>query len=54
VSKAVSAWRDELKAKNRPKVAAGIAHPDEDAALFTEGWDDVLKMEQEHRPTPNS
>jgi len=45
--KAVSAWREELNAKNRPKIAASIAHPEENAELFTEGWENALERERE-------
>jgi len=43
--KAVAAWREELKA--RPKIAGSIAHPDEHASLFTEGWEASLHREQQ-------
>ncbi|KAF7968238.1 hypothetical protein HWV62_31569 [Athelia sp. TMB] len=44
VPKAVNAWRDDLK--TRPKIAAGIAHPTENADLFSEGWSGALEREQ--------
>ena len=43
--KAVDAWQDELKSKDRPKIAASIAHPTLNPELFTEGWEDVLEKE---------
>ncbi|KIJ69714.1 hypothetical protein HYDPIDRAFT_120671 [Hydnomerulius pinastri MD-312] len=49
VPKTVDAWRDELKAKNKPKVAASVAHPAEHAQLFEEGWEDALSREAETR-----
>lgn len=49
VPKVVDAWRDDLK--SRPKIAAGIAHPVENADLFTEGWEGALEREQHAAPT---
>ncbi|VDB90110.1 unnamed protein product [Peniophora sp. CBMAI 1063] len=43
----VDAWRDELKSKNRPKIAAAIASPTEQAELFEEGWENALAGEQQ-------
>jgi hypothetical protein len=51
VPKAVDAWRGELQAKNRPKIAAGIAHPADNPDLFEEGWEEALKQEQKVTPT---
>jgi len=51
VPKAVSAWKEDLRAKNRPKVAASIAHPDEHAEFFSEGWQDALQREQQPSAT---
>jgi coatomer subunit beta' len=48
----VDAWRGELQAKNRPKIAAGIAHPADNADLFEEGWAAVLEREQKITSTP--
>jgi coatomer subunit beta' len=45
VPKAVDAWRGGLQTKNRPKIAAGIVHPDEHADLFEEGWQRALEKE---------
>ncbi|KZT06448.1 coatomer beta [Laetiporus sulphureus 93-53] len=46
VPEAVSAWRAELKAKNRPKLAAAVADPHDNPELFEEGWEAALKREQ--------
>ncbi|KAF8886974.1 coatomer protein [Infundibulicybe gibba] len=43
--KAVDAWKESLTSKNRPKIAAGIAHPGTQAELFEEGWEDALARE---------
>ncbi|KAK0439263.1 coatomer WD associated region-domain-containing protein [Desarmillaria tabescens] len=45
VPKAVDAWQADLKAKNRPKIAASVAHPSANADLFEEGWADALAKE---------
>ncbi|KAK0443982.1 coatomer protein [Desarmillaria tabescens] len=45
VPKAVDAWQADLKAKNRPKIAASVAHPSANADLFEEGWEDALAKE---------
>lgn len=45
VPKAVDAWRGDLESKNRPKIAAGIVHPKDNAALFDEGWEQALSRE---------
>ncbi|KAG7447824.1 coatomer protein [Guyanagaster necrorhizus] len=45
VPKAVNAWQADLKTKNRPKIAASVAHPEENADLFEEGWEDALTKE---------
>jgi coatomer subunit beta' len=34
----VKAWRSELESSGKPKLAALLADPEEDAELFTEGW----------------
>ncbi|KII94541.1 hypothetical protein PLICRDRAFT_169285 [Plicaturopsis crispa FD-325 SS-3] len=44
--KAVDAWRADLTAKGRPKIAAGIANPTDNADLFEEGWSDALARDQ--------
>jgi len=46
---AVDVWRTELRSKNKPKVAASIAHPVENAELFEEGWQEALGREEEVR-----
>jgi coatomer subunit beta' len=43
---AAEAWKSELKSKNRPKIAAGIASPAENEDLFEEGWEDALSREE--------
>lgn len=45
VPKAVDAWKTSLK--SRPKIAASIASPEQNADLFTEGWQDALAREQD-------
>ncbi|PBK63488.1 coatomer protein [Armillaria solidipes] len=45
VPKAVDAWQADLKTKNRPKIAASVAHPSANADLFEEGWKDALGKE---------
>ncbi|KAK0243454.1 coatomer protein [Armillaria nabsnona] len=45
VPKAVDAWQGDLKTKNRPKIAASVAHPSANADLFEEGWKDALAKE---------
>ncbi|KAF9011330.1 coatomer WD associated region-domain-containing protein [Cyathus striatus] len=42
---AVSAWKSELLAKNRPKIADGIATPEKNPELFEEGWEGALAKE---------
>jgi coatomer subunit beta' len=42
-------WRAELRNKNRPKIAASVAHPGENAELFEEGWEEALGREEEVR-----
>lgn len=39
----VDAWRTSLK--SRPKLAAAIASPTDNADLFEEGWDDAIERE---------
>ncbi|TFK33271.1 coatomer protein [Crucibulum laeve] len=43
--KAVKAWKDDLVAKGRPKIASAIADPSENSELFEEGWEDALARE---------
>jgi coatomer subunit beta' len=50
-SKAVDAWHAELEAKKRPKIAASVAHPTNNADLFEEGWEDALALEQGQEPS---
>ncbi|KAF8120697.1 coatomer WD associated region-domain-containing protein, partial [Boletus edulis] len=38
----VDVWRAELRSKNKPRVAACVAHPVENAGLFREGWQEAL------------
>ncbi|KAH7905135.1 coatomer WD associated region-domain-containing protein, partial [Hygrophoropsis aurantiaca] len=45
VPRAADAWRDDLKAKGKPKIAAAIAHPGENPELFEEGWEAALGRE---------
>lgn len=45
----MTAWRDALRTKKKDKAAASIAHPDEDARLFEEGWEAALAREAESR-----
>lgn len=45
VPDAVDAWRAELKAKGRTKLAAAVAHPGENPELFEEGWEGALSRE---------
>lgn len=47
VPEAVRAWRADLDAKGRAKLSAAIAHPEEHAELFEEGWEEALKHEKE-------
>lgn len=53
VPKAVDAWQGDLQAKNRPKIAAGVAHPAEHKDLFEEGWEKALSLEQNLAPALN-
>ncbi|EIM88049.1 coatomer protein [Stereum hirsutum FP-91666 SS1] len=52
VPRVVEAWRGDLKAKNRPKIAAAIASPDEQADLFEEGWEEALRREEQGGDEP--
>ena len=42
---AVKAWRGDLQAKNRPKLATAVADPSENPELFEEGWEEALQRE---------
>ena len=42
-------WRAELRSKNKPKIAASVAHPNENVGLFEEGWEEALSREEEVR-----
>ncbi|KIJ98527.1 hypothetical protein K443DRAFT_207234 [Laccaria amethystina LaAM-08-1] len=44
--KAVQAWKTELVAKNRPKIAEAVADPSTKPELFEEGWEGVLATEK--------
>ncbi|TFK47007.1 coatomer beta [Heliocybe sulcata] len=46
VAKTVDAWREDLSAKNRKKIAVSIASPKENVELFEEGWEDALAREE--------
>ncbi|KAG8219095.1 coatomer WD associated region-domain-containing protein [Butyriboletus roseoflavus] len=46
---AVDVWRAALRSKNKPKVAASVAHPTENTDLFEEGWEEALNREEETR-----
>ncbi len=45
VPEAVQAWRGDLQAKKRTKIAAGIADPTANPELFEEGWEEALQRE---------
>ena len=47
VPQAVDVWQAELRSKNKPKIAASIAHPNENTDLFDEGWEEALTREEE-------
>jgi len=49
VPKIVEAWREDLTSKNRPKLAARIASPNEQQDAFGEGWEDILAAERSSR-----
>lgn len=34
-----------MESKNRPKIAASVVHPKDNAALFDEGWEQALSRE---------
>lgn len=42
---AVQAWRAELQAKNRTKLAAAVADPASNPEMFEEGWEEALQRE---------
>lgn len=44
---AVKAWKEELEAKKRVRLASTIADPEESPEAFDEGWDDALAKETE-------
>ncbi|KAI0033319.1 coatomer protein [Vararia minispora EC-137] len=46
VPEVVDAWRSDLKARGRSKIAAAVASPLEHAELFEEGWGKALAREQ--------
>ena len=45
VPEAVQAWRGELQAKKRTKLAAAVADPTANPELFEEGWEEALQHE---------
>lgn len=45
----VDAWRAELRSKNKPKIAASVAHPVENGELFEGEWEEALSREEEMR-----
>ncbi|KAF9463704.1 coatomer protein [Collybia nuda] len=47
--KAVSAWKEELLSKNRPKIAASVADPSTNPELFEEGWEEALASSKDVR-----
>jgi len=51
VPQTVDLWRSELRNKNKPKIAASVAHPGENPELFEEGWEEALGREEEVRAT---
>ena len=42
----MDAWKSDLETKDRKKLAASVASPEEDPELFSEGWPDVLEREK--------
>ncbi|OBZ70384.1 Coatomer subunit beta' [Grifola frondosa] len=52
VSEAVTAWRADLQAKKRPKLASVIADPSDHPELFEEGWEEALRRERGQPPQP--
>ncbi|KAL6307108.1 coatomer beta [Sparassis latifolia] len=52
VPEVVTAWRTELQAKNRPKLASAIADPAANPDLFEEGWEGALDREQAGQSHP--
>jgi coatomer subunit beta' len=51
--KAVDTWKTTLVSSGKKKIASGIAHPVENADLFTEGWEEALEREAAHAPKAN-
>ena len=45
----VETWREDLTSKNRPKLAARVASPNEQPEVFEEGWEGVLEAERSSR-----
>ena len=45
VPEAVQAWRADLQAKNRTKLAAAVADPSSNPEMFEEGWEEALQRE---------
>jgi len=44
--KAVQAWKSDLVAKKRSKIATTIADPATIPEMFEEGWEDMLAREE--------
>ena len=42
----MESWRSELQSKNRKKIAATIASPNENSEIFSEGWEEALEREK--------
>lgn len=47
VPQTVKAWRKDLEAKKKPKLAAAVGDPDDTPEAFEEGWDAALARERE-------
>lgn len=47
--KAVKAWRAELEAKKRIRLASTVADPSENPEAFEEGWEQALAHEADVR-----
>ena len=45
VPEAVRAWRGDLQAKNRAKLAGAVADPSSNPEMFEEGWEEALQRE---------
>ena len=49
VPEVVETWREDLSSRNRQKLAARVASPNEQPDAFSEGWEDALKAERSSR-----